>query len=104
MLYSTPYKVYDYMATGRPILGLAPRGAALFALLADSGAGTCLEPTDEHGIEQLLARLLSSEVAPVRSRVERFRWSNLALQYQQTIESVSEPGTSSHTAPAERSA
>ena len=41
MLYSTPYKVYDYMAAGRPILAIAPRGAALFELLAESGAGVC---------------------------------------------------------------
>ena len=52
MLYSTPYKVYDYMAAGRPILGIAPRGAALFELLADSGAGDCIERDDAAGIER----------------------------------------------------
>jgi glycosyltransferase involved in cell wall biosynthesis len=88
MSYSTPYKVYDYMAAGRPILGLAPRGAALFALLADSGAGLCLEPTDGAGIENALDKLLRGEVSPVRTRVERFRWSNLALQYRLVIETV----------------
>ena len=88
MLYSTPYKVYDYMATGRPILGLAPKGAALFSLLAESGAGVCLEPTDEAGIESNLEKLLSGDVSPVRARVDRFRWSNLALQYRMVIETV----------------
>jgi glycosyltransferase involved in cell wall biosynthesis len=88
MLYSTPYKVYDYMATGRPILGLAPRGAALFNLLSDSGAGLCLEPTDESGLETALEQLLSGEASPVRARVDRFRWSNLALQYRTVIETV----------------
>ena len=57
MLYSTPYKVYDYMAAGRPILGLAPRGAALYELLADSGAGVCVEPDDAAGIEQALEQI-----------------------------------------------
>src|SRR5258708_34292002 len=76
MLYSTPYKVYDYMATGRPILGLAPKGAALFNLLSDSGAGLCLEPTDDSGIENALEKLLSGNVSPVRARADRFRWSN----------------------------
>ena len=88
MLYSTPYKVYDYMATGRPILGLAPKGAALFNLLSDSGAGLCLEPTDEAGIEADLEKLLTGDAAPVRARVDRFRWSNLALQYRMVIEEV----------------
>jgi glycosyltransferase involved in cell wall biosynthesis len=95
MLYSTPYKVYDYMATGRPILGLAPEGAALFNLLSDSGAGLCLEPGDDIGIETALERLLSGDVSAVRARVDRFRWSNLALQYRNVIETVA--GT---TAPA----
>ncbi|MEO8063230.1 MAG: glycosyltransferase [Pseudomonadota bacterium] len=88
MLYSTPYKVYDYMATGRPILGLAPIGAALFNLLADSGAGQCLEPGDETGIETALEKLLCGDASPVRARVDRFRWSNLALQYRMVIETA----------------
>jgi glycosyltransferase involved in cell wall biosynthesis len=89
MLYSTPYKVYDYMAAGRPILGLAPRGAALFGLLCESGAGVTLEPTDVAGIEQALEKMIfghSSDLA--RARVERFRWSNLALQYRLAIEAA----------------
>jgi hypothetical protein len=103
MLYSTPYKVYDYMATGRPILGLAPKGAALFTLLADSGAGLCLEPSDEAGIEADLEKLLTGDASPVRARVDRFRWSNLALQYRMAIESILEPrhqSTERRTAPS----
>lgn len=95
MAYSTPYKVYDYMASGRPILGLAPRGAALFELLADSGAGSCYEPEDLAGIEGALERALDGD-APARTRVERFRWTHLAQQYRGVIEQVAAP------APAER--
>ena len=79
MLYSTPYKVYDYMASGRPILAIAPRGAALFELMAESGAGVCVEPGDIAGIEQALETFMAGDVTPMRTRVERFRWSNLAL-------------------------
>jgi len=97
MVYSTPYKVYDYMAVGRPILGIAPPGAALFELLADSGAGTCLEVGDTAGIERALETFMSGEAGPMRARVDRFRWSNLALQYRNVIETAA--GTDS---PAER--
>jgi len=97
MPYSTPYKVYDYMAAGRPILGLAPRGAALFELLSDSGAGECCERVDDDAIERVLEKLVRGEAAPLRARVERFRWENLALQYRAVIETVAgEP----HTVPA----
>jgi glycosyltransferase involved in cell wall biosynthesis len=87
MLYSTPYKVYDYMAAGRPILGLAPRGAALFGLLADSGAGVCVEPDDVDAVEQALEKMLFTPASST-ARVDRFRWSNLALQYRMAIETV----------------
>jgi glycosyltransferase involved in cell wall biosynthesis len=88
MVYSTPYKVYDYMAVGRPILGIAPRGAALFELLADSGAGTCLEVGDTQGIERALEKFMLGGVEPLRARVDRFRWTNLALQYRNVIEAA----------------
>ena len=89
MLYSTPYKVYDYMAAGRPILGLAPRGAALFELLAESGAGIGVEPGDVAGIEQALEKMIFGRASDsARARVDRFRWSNLALQYRLAIESA----------------
>jgi len=88
MVYSTPYKVYDYMAVGRPILGIAPRGAALFELLADSGAGTCHEVGDTQGIERALEKFMLGDVEPLRARVDRFRWTNLALQYRNVIEAA----------------
>jgi glycosyltransferase involved in cell wall biosynthesis len=89
MLYSTPYKVYDYMAAGRPILGLAPRGAALFELLSESGAGVCVEPGDVDAIERALETMVASPASDTpRARVDRFRWSNLALQYRMAIETV----------------
>jgi glycosyltransferase involved in cell wall biosynthesis len=92
MTYSTPYKIYDYMAAGRPILGLAPRNAALHELLADSGAGVGVEPTDIDSIVRALESTLFGEGALPRSRIDRFRWSNLALQYQAAIESAA-PGS-----------
>jgi glycosyltransferase involved in cell wall biosynthesis len=88
MLYSTPYKVYDYMATGRPILGIAPRGAALFDLLAESGAGVCIDRDDIDAIEGALAAALVDPLPGPGARVDRFRWSNLAQQYRAVIESV----------------
>jgi glycosyltransferase involved in cell wall biosynthesis len=88
MLYSTPYKVYDYMATGRPILGIAPAGAAVFDLRAESGAGLCVARDDDAAIERAISRIISGDVGTLRARVERYRWSNLALQYRAVIEQV----------------
>jgi len=92
MVYSTPYKVYDYMATGRPILGIAPAGAALFELLAESGAGLCVARDDPAGIERALENFMKGDVVPQRARVERYRWPNLAQQYRRVIERTTDAG------------
>jgi glycosyltransferase involved in cell wall biosynthesis len=93
MLYSTPYKVYDYMATGRPILGIAPRGAALFDLLAESGAGACVARDDGAAIEHALEQFMVGTVTTRGARVERFRWQNLALQYLMVIDTITRQGS-----------
>ncbi len=67
---------------------LAPRGAALFDLLQESGAGVCIDPDDADLIEQALERFMHGDFAPARARVDRYRWSNLALQYRTVIENV----------------
>jgi len=105
MTYSTPYKVYDYMAAGRPILALAPRQAALRDLLSESGAGECSEPQDIDGIEQALERLLLAPANSAAPRVDRYRWVNLAQQYRAVIESVATPSPSAEpTSEADRAA
>jgi glycosyltransferase involved in cell wall biosynthesis len=108
MTYSAPYKIYDYMAAGRPILALAPRDAALHELLTDSGAGRCVESTDIDGIGEALEKILFSDGPLARARIDRFRWSNLAQDYLKAIEhagiKASSRDTSLHTAPAEKSA
>ena len=89
MTYSVPYKIYDYMAAGRPILALAPRDAALHELLSDSDAGLCVDPTDIEAIVQALETTLFSSAPPSRSRIDHFRWSNLAQDYVNAIDAVS---------------
>jgi len=93
MTYSVPYKIYDYMAAGRPILALAPRDAALHELLSDSDAGLCVESTDIDGIAQALESTLFSTAPPSRTRIDHFRWSNLALDYRAAIDAVSGANT-----------
>jgi glycosyltransferase involved in cell wall biosynthesis len=88
MTYSTPYKVYDYLSAGRPILGLAPREAALHELLVDSGAGIGVAPGDAAGIERALEQLLFSGARLDPARLDRFHWSHLAQRYRTVIEEV----------------
>jgi glycosyltransferase involved in cell wall biosynthesis len=93
MTYSVPYKIYDYMAAGRPILALAPRDAALQELLFDSDAGSSVEPTDIDGIVQALEKILFSAAPPSRTRIDQFRWSNLAQDYLKAVDAAGASGT-----------
>ena len=45
-LLSVPSKLYNFMAAGRPILGLAVEGSEVHALITGSGCGTCVPPDD----------------------------------------------------------
>lgn len=102
MTYSTPYKVYDYMAAGRPILALAPPQAALHELLAESGAGEGAEPQDIDGICRALERMLFDPPPAAPARIDRFRWVNLAHQYQAAIETVTSAQTAGKAAATAR--
>lgn len=89
MTYSVPYKTYDYLATGRPILAVASRGSALHRFMSDSGAGLCVTPDDAASMERALEKLLFEPVAVTdRRAVEGYQWANLALKYRTVIESA----------------
>jgi glycosyltransferase involved in cell wall biosynthesis len=78
-------KVYEYLATGRPILCVAPPENLGSRLVAELGAGICVAPDDSAGIEGAIERLFRSwsagELMPsdeVRAEALR-RFSRAAL-------------------------
>jgi glycosyltransferase involved in cell wall biosynthesis len=54
-----PAKVFEYMATGRPILAIAPRGE-LWELLRDYPGGQCLPPEDREALASYLASAIQA--------------------------------------------
>ncbi len=56
-LLSVPSKLYNFMAAGRPILGLAHRDSEVFQILADTGCGRCVPPDDPAGIAAEVRRM-----------------------------------------------
>ena len=55
-LLSVPSKLYNYMAAGRPILGLAQADSEVFALIQETSCGACVSPEDP---ERIAAAVLS---------------------------------------------
>jgi glycosyltransferase involved in cell wall biosynthesis len=64
-----PAKIFEYMASRRPVLAIAPKGE-LWELLADYPAGAAYGPTDISGIGTYLEQQLRAR-APDRRTTER---------------------------------
>jgi glycosyltransferase involved in cell wall biosynthesis len=85
---ATTGKVFEYLATGRPILCVAPPENFGSQLVAELGAGICVAPEDpsaiERAIEQLYRSWSAGELAPsaeVRAEALR-RFSREALAHE----------------------
>ncbi len=87
MCYSIPYKLYDYMAAGRPILGLAPPGSALARLFSEGEVGAFADPADQGAILRALSRQLDPRSTGADPNiVRRHSWGRLAEDYGHVIE------------------
>lgn len=58
---SVPSKLYNFMAAGRPILGLAVKDSEVARIIEGTKCGICIPPDDPEGIAGALRRLKASE-------------------------------------------
>ena len=87
-------KLYEYLATGRPILCVAPPENFGSRLVAELGAGICVAPEDPAGIERAIEQLYRSwsagELAPsaeVRAEaLRRFSRETLARELADVLD------------------
>ena len=87
MGYSIPYKLYDYMAAGRPIIALGPPESALRRLFSEAHIGAIADPADHESIVHALRKQLDPAApGPDRTVVLRHSWDRLAEDYAGVIE------------------
>jgi len=55
--YSMPSKIYEIMASGRPLLASADRGSDLWKLVDDAACGICVEPGDATALAEAVLAL-----------------------------------------------
>ncbi len=71
---SVPSKLYNFMAAGRPILGLADSSSEVAGLLASAGCGLCVPPQAPERIVEALIQLRNSpaEARDMAARGRRY--------------------------------
>jgi len=92
---SVPSKLYNFMAAGRPILGLADRSSEVAGLIESAECGICVEPDDPKAIAEALMRLkkapreVQKYAANGRKYAEKTFSKNAILKrYEELIESL----------------
>ncbi len=93
-----PAKFFEYMAVGRPVLCVAPRGIA-FDLALESGCGAAFEPGDLPGLERALAEIAADPAGwaernyhPRREVIERFDRRKLTGRLAEILDRVAAKG------------
>lgn len=83
-----PGKVYEYMATGKPVLALTPAMGELGRLIRETGTGLQAEHGDVDAIARLLASIAlgtAERVRPDAGKVESYSRLRLAQEYARLI-------------------
>ena len=94
-------KLFDYLASGRPILALAQPDGEIGRILRETRAGWCVDPGDEQGIRDMLMRAFEvkrgdAPFAPDREAVQAYEWSRLIARMADLTEVTSQHNLTSN--------
>jgi glycosyltransferase involved in cell wall biosynthesis len=97
---SIPGKVFEYLATGKPILAFGPRESEVGRLITRTGAGWCIDPAgDPAQNRQLMERLIAEPgnaeqlgYRPDREAIQGFARPCQAEEYARLIEQFAAAG------------
>jgi colanic acid biosynthesis glycosyl transferase WcaI len=92
---SVPSKLYNFMAAGRPILGLADASSEVSDLIRSTRCGLCVEPDDSRAVAEAILKLKKAPAtarrlgANGRKYAETTFATNVVLKkYEELIESL----------------
>lgn len=95
--YSMPSKVYEIMASARPMLASAEPGSDLAQLVRTTGCGLVVDPEDVDGLEAAVRRLWADPAgreamgqAGRRWAEAEYSWDAIAARYESLLRRVAE--------------
>jgi colanic acid biosynthesis glycosyl transferase WcaI len=106
--YSMPSKIYEIMASGRPLLASAARDSDVWRLVESSGCGLCVEPEDPAQLAAAIRRLAADpdERAAMGRRGRELACASYSRQavveqYEALLREVAAGGSSGARTPVE---
>ncbi|MBQ7194942.1 MAG: glycosyltransferase family 4 protein [Bacteroidales bacterium] len=87
-----PGKLFEYLAAGRPILGIGQKNGAMATVLEDTGAGVTCEWDDVQGAKQFISKIWriwrSGRQYSAPSGIDRYSRRNVTAQYVKLLNSI----------------
>lgn len=95
-------KLFDYLASGRPVVAVAPADGVAAALVREAEAGAVVDPADDEGLETVLraladGRLTTPDPARAAHVLEPYAWSRLSEQVARLLLEVMDGRSSRQT-------
>ena len=88
--HAIPSKVFDYMQSGRPVIGIGPLHAEVRNIVEGCGLGVWCSPEDHQGIINalLMAREGTLPFTPNAAQIEKFSADNMAIETASLLREV----------------
>lgn len=87
-------KVFEYLATGKPILAIGPHGSEIERVIQETGAGWCAAPSEPDEVRAMLQRAAEAggsagaAFQPNWEAIQRFDRSRIAGEYSRLIQAA----------------
>ena len=86
VLYAIPYKIFDYISTGIPVLAITPENSELTSFMRDGSFGIAASPNDPAGISSALIKCINNKK---RATVKKdFLWQARGLDYAEFLQKM----------------
>jgi glycosyltransferase involved in cell wall biosynthesis len=87
--YQIPAKLFEYIASGKPVLAIAPHGSATSGMMRRNRLGTVCDPDDEECMRRSIAAALEGMLpVPERSAVDKFSARHMAAELVNIIDAL----------------